>query len=199
MAKNTAFTEAGLFRSYWDDGLLDALAGLWVLLTGIGWLAGLNGLAGVHAPMWLLLWRPLRQQIVEPRAGFVRFSQSRRERSSHNLWLVLAIGVGILALVAGLLLVVGKTGPEDPATRLAGGLPALLVAVPATITGFLTGAGRFHVYAAILVAAAVLTAHLGLDPAPSLIAGGALIVTTGAVLLARFISARRTVTGGPGA
>jgi len=185
MAHDRGFTEERLFRRSWDDGLLDVLSGLWLLLTGIGWLVGLGALAGLHAPFWLVLWQPLHHRIVEPRAGFVRFSRSRRGRTRRHLWLNLVVGVSLLALV----LVLRDPGPGGVLARLSPGLPALLVAIAAILMGVLTGAGRFHLYAAGLIGAAAVTAWLGLEPAPALIAGGVLVLTTGIWLLARFISA----------
>lgn len=187
MAHGERFTEEGLYRHSWDDGLLDVLSGLWLLLTGIGWLAGFGGLAGLHAPFWLVLWRPLHRGIVEPRAGFVRFSRSRRHRTRQQLWLTLVVGVSILALV----LAVRDAGARGALASMSPGLPALLVALAAILTGILTGAGRFHLYAAGLIGAASCTIVLRLEPAPALIAGGVLVLTTGIWLVARFISASR--------
>lgn len=188
MARAQNLLEADLFRSYWDDGLLDLLCGLALLVLGVGWSAtGLGPLAVLQAPLWLALWAPLRKRIVEPHAGFVRFSLARRQRSARDLRWTLALGVGALALgaVAAFLL---RSREEGPVLQLlAPGLPAALVALGAGIAGLLTGARRFQAYGLALLAGAVATIAVAGGPAPPLAAGGLVVTASGAVLLARFV------------
>lgn len=184
-------TETDLFRSYWDDGLLDILCGLAVLVTGLGWTGGLGPLAVVQAPLWIVLWPPLRHRIVEPRAGFVRFSLSRRQRTSRRLWQTAGLGLVALALTAAAIVVVPTRGPEPMLRSLSAGLPAVLVAVPASLAALLTGARRFLAYALVLVAGAVVTVVVEAGPAPPLTAAGLVAVGAGAGLLARFLRASR--------
>lgn len=50
-----ASTEARVFRAYWQDGVLDLLAGASVVLIGLGWLAGFVLAGVVVAPAALAL------------------------------------------------------------------------------------------------------------------------------------------------
>jgi len=187
MASAQTLTETDLFRSYWDDGLLDLLGGLALLVTGIGWETAMGALATIQAPLWIVLWGPLRRKIVEPRAGFVRFSLARQTSTSRELSWTLALGVGALALVAAVALLPRGEGVRLAIGHLVAGLPAVLVALAAAFAGILTGARRFYGYGLALLAAAVVTVLFGLGPALPLVLGGLVAVACGAVLLRQFV------------
>jgi len=189
MASAETLTEPDLFRSYWDDGLLDLLFGLALLLTGIGWDTALGPLAVVQVPFWFVLWSPLRRRFVEPRVGFVRFSVARRTRNARGLWSTFALGVGTLALTILVAVTVRGAGAGNELARLIPGLPAVLVAVGAILAGVLTRARRFHAYGLTLIAGAAVSVSLGLGPAPPLVLGGLVAACVGATLLTRFVRA----------
>lgn len=189
MANAQVLTETDLFRSYWDDGLLDLLCGLGLLTTGLGWIGGLDAFAVLLVPLWITLWSPLRRKIVEPRAGYVRFSLSRQESTARDLRWTLALGVGVFAL-----LVIGAWGlqerqPQPLLQLLAPGIPALLLALGAGLTGMLTGARRFQAYGLALVAAALAICFVIREPALPLIVVGGIVTVSGANLLVRFVRA----------
>ncbi len=191
MVDTKQLTEPDLFRSYWDDGLLDLLSGLAVLGIGVGWAAGLGPLAALQPPLWVLLWTPLRRRIVEPRAGYVRFARSRRRRSARELGLTLVLGLTVLSLAVLAAAIVRSGGVTPLLGSLDAGIPALLVALPAGLAGLLTGARRFYAYALVLVAAAGAAALFPLGPALPLAAAGLVVAGTGAALLTRFLRASR--------
>ena len=192
MTRARRLPDAGLFRAYWDDGLLDVLCGLGVLVIGIGWTVNLSWLGVVQVPLWILLWAPLRRGIVEPKAGFVEFSLARRSRTARRLWRALALGVAVLILTALMLLTVSMERDAGFALRhLVAGFPAVLVAIGASLAGVLTGARRFHAYGLALLAGAAATIELSWGPAVPLLAVGAVVVVVGACLLARFLRASR--------
>ena len=186
------WSEQAIFESYWDDGLLDLLAGLALLIAGLGWLTPLGALAVLQAPLWSVLWIPLRRQLVEPRAGYVAFSLQRRERNTLKLTASLVLGVACLALVilfAWWSQRVGQGGPgwAEPVA----GLPAIIVAAGAIVTAFLTGARRFLIYAVLLILFAVVAARAGLNPGLPIAGGGLVAAICGAWLLVRFIRSSR--------
>jgi hypothetical protein len=191
MTTTHRFTENDLFRSYWDDGLLDLLSGLAVLLTGFGWMSPLGPFATIAAPLWTVLWAPLRSRIVEPRAGFVRFSCSRRQRTRRGLWGTFAGGLGALLVLALLVFVARERAMIGPVHHLDQALPAIIVAVVASLTSLLTGARRFFLYAVILLVAAGGTALLDGGPELPLIVAGLCATTVGAGLLVRFLKQSR--------
>ena len=45
------WSESTLFQSFWDDGLLDLLAGLALLLAGLGWQTSLGAEPGRDAAL----------------------------------------------------------------------------------------------------------------------------------------------------
>ena len=186
-----ASTESGLFRAYWDEGLLDLLFGIALVGMGLGWETRLGAFAVLFAPLLTVFWVPLRQKIVEPRAGYVRFSQARRKENTHRLALTLTLGFGALALVLLATHLVRARGAGADLAHLVAGLPAVLVAIGAVLAGVLTGARRFHVYATALVAVAALTILLGQGPALPLVVGGVVVLLSASVLLTRFIRASR--------
>jgi hypothetical protein len=191
MGDTRTLTEHDLFTSYWDDGLIDLLCGLAVLVTGLGWESDFGALAILQAPLWTILWSPLRHRIVEPRAGFVRFSQSRQRRTTLGLLRTLALGAGALVLTFLLVFVVREGGEGAPIERLAPALPAVLVAIASGLACALTGARRFLGYSLVLVIGAAATVVLMRGPAPPLALGGLVATLSGAVLLARFLKASR--------
>lgn len=185
-------TETDLFRAYWDDGLLDLLAGLALLLMGLGWMTPLGPFAVIQAPLWIVLWGPLRRKVVEPRAGFVRFSLARQRSTTSGLSWALALGVGVFVLMAAAALWTRGDGTQLAVRDihdLAAALPAGLVAIAAALAAVLTGARRFFAYALVLLAAGLATALLGHGPALPLAVGGLVSALSGAALLQRFVRA----------
>ncbi len=179
--------ETRLFQAYWDDGTLDLVGGAAVVLIGLTYVFEQLFLVGAVVPLGLVTWWGIRRQVVEPRAGYVEFAHSRRERSEHELVGTIAAGLGALAMVAfGALRLLGGV-PGD----VVAGLPAVLLAVGAGLTSGLTRAWRFGVYAAVFVAAAVATVVLGIDPGWPLVVAGLVLWASGAVLLGRFLTASR--------
>jgi hypothetical protein len=181
--------EGRLFQAYWDDGLLDLVGGVAVLLIGVGYLIEQILAEILVVPLGLAAWMILRARIVEPRAGYVKLSQSRRERSGRELAATVGVGIGMLVLCAVLVLKV-RGGDVDLA-RWVDGLPALLIALPVLVAGALIRARRFSVYAAVFVLGAVSSVLMGFAPGAPLMVGGAVVGAVGATLLARFLAGAR--------
>lgn len=191
MANTPNTVESALFRSYWDDGLLDLLCGVGLLGIGIGFETDYFIFSVMMPALLTVLWRPLRARVVEPRSGYVRFTQSRRRRTTRGLQLTTALGVMAFILAVALFPVLRSRGSTPLVVQLVPGLPAALVAVGFSLGGLLTGARRFQYYAVALVVAAILTIFLGGNPGPPLAAVALLVVATGTVLLGRFLKYSR--------
>jgi len=186
-----AGSDRELFRSYWDDGLVDLLFGVALLVAGIGWTSSLGVLAVIQAPLWVILWAPLRRRFVEPHAGFVEFSVGRRRRNSRALLWSVSLGVTVLVLYGLAALVLPRTADGFLTRRLVQGLPAMLVALGAIQAGLLLGAVRFGAYAVGLALAAVVTVVLSSGPAVPLVVGGLGVTGAGATLFGRFLRSSR--------
>jgi hypothetical protein len=183
----TKSPQTRLFQVYWEDGTLDLVGGAAVVLIGLTYVLEQLVWVGAIVPLGLVTWWGIRRQVVEPWAGYVEFSRSRRDRWERELTGMIGVGVGVLAMVAfGAVRLAGGV----PASLVAG-LPAVLLAVGAGLTGGLTRSWRFGAYAAVFVAAAVATVVVGTDPGWPIVAAGLVIWAVGAVLFGRFLAASR--------
>lgn len=184
--------EAALFAAYWDDGLLDLLVGGALLAAGVGWLIGGTPMALVSAPFWVVLWVPLRRRLVEPYAGYVRYCRERQRRNAHGLLATAALGAGLgAALLVGVLFA-GPTGTV-PATWVAG-LPAGIVAFGLVLAALLTGSVRFHGYAGLMLAAAVVAVWWCVEPGAALAAGALPLLVNGGLRYTHFRRESRAYT-----
>jgi len=195
--------EAELFKTWWDDGLLDLFFGLGLLTIGIGWWFDQAVLAAV-APALLWIWvMPLRKAVVEPRAGYVEFSRARQQHAHRNLRITLLLGLGTFLLGVGLFFYVQSQGPSGGMDagqfkvlqKIIPALPAALLAIGAFIGAQFTGAQRFVVYGMVLLVAAGLTLVYDLGPAVPMLVGGTVITLSGMVLLIRFLRASARFAG----
>lgn len=182
----TRSAETRLFQAYWGDGTLDLVGGAGVVLIGLTYVMEQLVWVGAILPLALVTWWGIRRQVVEPRAGYVEFARSRRDRSERELVGMVGIGVGVLLLVA---FAGTRVASEAPPAKLVAGLPAVLLAVAAALTGGLTRSWRFGVYAAVFVAAAVATVALAADPGWPIVVAGLVMWVWGAVLFGRFLAA----------
>lgn len=181
--------EARLFRTYWDDGLLDLVAGIAVLSIGIGWWFEWAVLAAVAPALIWPLWAPLHRKLIEPRAGYVEFSRRRQQHTRRSLLLAVLLGIGAFLLGIGAFVYVMHRGMDSPYVRIVPGIPAALLAGGALIGAQLTGARRFLGYGLALLAAAGLTAVFDLGPAAPMLFGGAVVTLCGLAMLVRFLRA----------
>lgn len=181
--------EKKLFQAYWDDGILDLVVGVAVVVIGVGYLVEQILAEIVVVPLGLVAWMILRARIVEPRAGYVKLSRSRRERSGRELAATVGVGMGMLIFFVTLGL--GLRGGDLDLARWVAGLPAALIALPVLIAGALIRARRFALYAAVFVLAAVVGVWMDFGPGAPLMVGGAVMGVVGAALLARFLAESR--------
>jgi len=137
------------------------------------------------------LWGPFRRKLVDPRAGYVEFSQARQERTRMGLKVTFALCVGAFLLGIGMFLYLRATNIEEGywVARLIPGLPAILLGVGALIAAQLTGARRFGAYAVLMVFLGAVTIVLQLGPAMPMLASGIAVTLAGAVLMMRFLRA----------
>jgi len=183
--------ETRLFKSFWDDGLLDILCGISLLAIGIGWGLHHAVISTVAPPLLVPLWGPLRRRLVEPRAGYVEFSQARQEKTRTGLKVTFALLVGTFLLGIGAFLYLQTAGDGEAGgiARYIQGLPGILLGVGALITAQITGARRFAVHALLLISFGAVTIALQLGPAMPMLAGGVAVTLSGLILMIRFLRA----------
>lgn len=172
MLENLGTIERRVFRTYWNDGLLDLFAAIGVLGIGISWMLDFV-VGGAFMPALLVpLWGPCRQRFIEPRLGLVEFGEARQQRNSNLLKQTVVLGLGCFALVVAIFLLRGRLA-VDPSVELVAGLPAALLALLAVVAAFLVASVRFLVYAALLVVAGAVGALNGWEPGLILTEAGA--------------------------
>ncbi|MDJ0655081.1 MAG: hypothetical protein QNJ40_13045 [Xanthomonadales bacterium] len=185
MLENLNNLERRVFRTYWEDGLLDVMAAVGVLIIGLFWLRDLPVAAAIVPALMVPIWSPLRQKLIEPRLGLVEFGDQRTSRNARNLRWVMYGGIATLVLFLELYFL--RDSLTLPGTTFIAGLPAMLLGVLAVLTAALIGSPRFLGYAAILVVAALAGAVRGWTPGLILtVSGGAMLVIASTTLV-RFL------------
>lgn len=177
--------EQRLFHAYWDDGLLDLLAGASVALIGASWLADVF-VVGLAMPIIaIVLWQALRRQITEPRFGRLTFSDSRQHKLKHGLIAIVSLGLVVGGnLVTRIWLV---DSPTPFSTWFAPAIPATIIAAMALSCGVALGLRRFLLYGLLFGFAGLIMALLQAEPWWALVVVGLLIMGCGGVMLARFV------------
>jgi hypothetical protein len=92
---------------YFEDGILDIIAGLPVLSFGLGMVFDAT-LLFIFTWLPIILYWPVKQAITLPRMGYVKFSPERQRRISKNM--VLLLFAGSLFLLLGIFVTLGFEG-----------------------------------------------------------------------------------------
>jgi len=178
--------ERQVFQSSWDDGLLDLFAALGVLSIGAFWLFEVHVGAAIVPALLVPLWAPFRQKFIEPRMGYVEFSDARESRSRRMLWQVFAVGVAMFVLGVGVFFLVRNTDMPVNISWIAA-LPAFLLALMGVFATLLISTPRFLVNPAVLVAAGLIGAINGWRPGPILTLAGGVMTVIAIYLVLRFL------------
>jgi hypothetical protein len=181
--------ERKLYLSYFDDGVLDFLSGLPVLMFGLGMIFD-SGLFFLFTFLPLVLYLPLKQAITLPRLGFVRFTPQRRRKISAGLLVMVAAGIAAFVLV-----LVAWAGFQGRGLDLRGlmmeyGLLVFgaIVASGFLLMSFLFGVRRFAGYAAVVFAGWVGSSLLSAQEGLPVALAGALVSLSGLWIMARFMA-----------
>ena len=195
MNKSVKEFETKAFRSFWNDGLLDLMVGIGVLVVGISWWQDVAVLGAVFPAVCASLWYPFRNRLVEPRMGYVEFSGERelKVRSFRHGLFAFFTGTMLFAVVV-FILWNGDVLP-GPAEWIAG-FPLVLIGIPAVFFALFTNCRRFGVYALFLFLAGVEVILQGWEPHVGIIASGVFITTTGFIIFTRFLSQHPAQTSG---
>jgi hypothetical protein len=186
MLNNMNTIEKQVFRTYWNDGLLDVFGAVATLVIGITWTADAYVFGAIVPAMLVPLWAPMRQRFIEPRLGLVEFSDQRERRNTNRLGMVAAFGIGTLGLFLMLYFARTRLG-YDADISLIAGLPALLLALLAIITAFLVSTLRFLLYAALLAISGIGGAIYGIEPGPILMIAAVAMLGVALFVLGRFL------------
>lgn len=186
MTARTHTFESHLFSSYWDDGLLDILAGVGVVGIGICWALDLVAIGAVIPAVVVPFWVPLRRALVEPRAGLVEFSDTRADHMRQLGRGSIALGAALLLLFVGAALV-SDSAPRAFLTRIVPALPGVLLALMAALVAWSLRLPRFLIYAGAFIVAGFGVALTDGRPEVAMFVGGGAVLAGGAWRLRRLL------------
>ena len=176
--------EESVYRSVFDDGLIDLFAGIVVLGFGMSMLTG-SFIPMI--PIYLLpfVWPQVRERWITPRMGYVRFSAGRRQKEHRAMHTAVVAGLVVFLAGAALAITIGvQLIPIRPQTVVHS---ISLMFTLAMLTVMVTmRVRRFALYAAVMLLAAVAGVAFGLSAEIYLSGIGAAMTAVGAVMLWRF-------------
>jgi hypothetical protein len=181
--------EGAVYRSRFEDGLVDVMFGAVVVAWGVGLVVELGVLAAIVAAMAVVLWPLLRQRLSGRRTGYVELSRARRQLEGRKAGLLVVIGAGLLVLLGAVVMVERGGAGSSLLDVLAPGIGGILLALPAFLGAAVTGVWRWGVYALILLVGAVVGMLGWLSLEVYVIGGGVLILVLGGVQMGRFLRA----------
>lgn len=187
MFSSKSRVERRIVRCYWDDGLIDILSGLGILLIGIAWQCDLVPLGAVVPAMLIPFWRPLRKRITEPRLGSVEFSDAQEGRQRSFLLWSIAAGCLAFGLCVGIYFTANSGAGEFSFGPWIAAMPACLIGGLAVAVSLLILVPRFVGYGLVFVAAGVAVVLLDRRPGVAIIAGGIVATLVGLLRLVTFL------------
>jgi len=177
--------ERKVFRSYWQDGMIDILAGISSILIGLGWLVDLFPITLGVPVLAITAWIGIRRKVTEPRLGHVSFSSKRRRDMIHGWIAVLSLG---LVVGGNLVTRIWIGGSHSSASQwFAPAIPAMIVAAMSLSCAAALGLWRFVFYGVIFAASGLAIAEVRAEPWWGLVVGGVMVACCGGILLLRFL------------
>lgn len=179
------------YKATWDDGILDLILGVGLVMLGVLFRTDLAGLAGVFVAVLLMpVWGIAKKFITIPRLGYVEFSEDRKKRERGWGRRLATLGVATLAVAVGLYAVSTSTVDFREALidlRIGYVLFGFLIALGMATAGFMIGLPRLGAYAAVTLAATGIGYFTGMALEDYLLAAGIVVSVWGAVILRRFL------------
>ena len=185
-------SEQRAYMSYHEDGLLDLLLGLAILLGGLNMLLDWEiSLGALWVVVWLPLWLAAKRWITARRMPVVAVSEEQYAGMMRAaVFVVVAL---ILAVFAGMVVLWGQSTGNMPAWFFEGLREYLIVVLGLfgvlviAVAGWLSGLNRLYAYAAMTAVAFVGGYLLKAPMALAVTMTGAVITLWGGVMLARFV------------
>ena len=181
-------TKERLRLAIWQDGLLDILIGMVLLVEGLVWLMDQVVFGALAVAIAIPLWIPLRRRFVEPRLGYVRFNAQDRADEQSQLRLTFILGVLVLAGVAIFWALQQHQGQSLPLAQfLAPAIPTALMALAGFVAGLMFGIRMLYVYAGTAVICAALTSAAQWHPGVGILILATVVLPTGICRFVRFV------------
>lgn len=187
--------ERKAWTAYFDDGLLDITAGLFVLAFGMGMTTRYTTVTA-FAWMVIFFFVAAKKAITLPRVGLVKFSPEREKRMKKEKSFFIVFFT-ITALIGMGFFIALTTGIPQSVKTIVGELALvsyeLIIAVGLCFVAYWKQIKRFYAYSAFTLAVIVAGLFLsmpGVNPLTVMMyqftATGAVMLFTGLVVLARF-------------
>ena len=188
------------YMSYHEDGLLDLMIGLAVLLAGVYVTVNLDiPLGAAWVVLWLPIWLSAKKSITARRAPNIEISE---ERYAGMMKAATFVVITLVMLVfAGSLLLLGQssglvpswvmTGLREYLTVVLGLIGALVLAIAA----WLSKLNRLYAYGLLTAVAFVGTRLLQAPAGLAVAVVGAVVMLWGLVMLSRFMSSHPVQSG----
>jgi len=194
MAQNVGLKEREqrAYMRYYQDGVLDLLVGLGILLAGLTMLVDSDfPLPVLWVVLWVPVWMSAKKWITARRLPDVEVPKEHLAGMMRaGVFIVLML---VLALLAGMVVLWGRSTGSVPAGFLEGLREYLMVVLGVTgafvmgVAAWLSGLGRLYAYA-MLTAVAFVGGYLLHAPfALALTVVGGVITLWGGVMLVRFV------------
>lgn len=182
--------EKETYSSFHNDGILEMLLGLWMIIFGIGLAYDMAFIGGVLAATGYPLWLVARKLITEPRLGLVNFGKQRQDIIKQGLSALLVLM--IVSFVFNLsLYYLAASSPESKAW-LKNHMPAIaplyiIIILMMVLCARLFDVKKLYYYAAGSFFVLVLGAVFSLHDAVILSANGSFFAVIGVVTLFNFV------------
>lgn len=179
--------ERKAYLSFFEDGLLDILLGLWLL--GLAWLMWSDSAAliGVLALLIVPLFGLLKRWVTIPRIGVVRLKPSQKRRAGWQM----TLGVGVFFLMLVMSLGLFANGRADNLQAFLSQnidfIFGALIALPLALAALVTGVWRWLVYAAVLLAIFAVGQFAPFDAPAATFISGVILALSGLGVLIGFM------------
>jgi hypothetical protein len=181
--------ERRTYLSYFDDGLLTIVAGLPVLMFGLGMVFD-SSLFFIFTWLPIILYLPIKRAITLPRLGLVRFSPQRRQKISRSL--VMLLIAGILSFMIGILAFAGFEGQviDIRSFMMEYGLLAFggIMASAFVLIAIFFEVRRFFAYGLVVFGGWLVPHVAPIEEGITVTIAGALVTMIGLAILARFLA-----------
>jgi MFS family permease len=181
-------TERANYQTTFVDGLADLCLGGWLLAYGFLMETPAPWIGAVLAGLLLPIWRHLRARFAEPRLGFVRFGEERRQQQQHRT-LLLRCGFFIVAFfsVATVWAVANHTQSGGETIGWGAVSLGLTVAAILAVLAFVYDFRRLLSHAFLILLTFALGQWRGLYPPVYTSLAGGVVMIYGAFIYARFL------------
>ena len=178
--------ERRAYRSVVDDGLLDLILGIFLVLVGSSLKEGLfEYLPWSFFGASPFVWKTMRKRLIEPRTGHVQLHPWRMSRIKRGKRAAMAVVVLFALAIMAFVFVQGSGNTSLSQIRAI--VFAMAFGTPIAVAGYLLEIRRWVGYAAVMVVASIVVHGAGLAARISAVPAGSIAIAVGFCLLARFL------------